>query len=243
MRIGTWNVEYGRGLERNERRRALMESYDADVWVLTESHDSLSPGPEYQPVHSAQRPQASNPTQVVDGSRWVSIWTRLPILSVETDLADPKRTAACLVELGGCRLVVFGTVLPWYRDTECPTGMAAELERQGPNWSGLATAHGAYCCVAGDFNVNIGGDHYYGSKASKAAVAEQLNKTGLTAVTGYDRAGRSDLIDHIALSNDLAPATKVVCIFDPIDDKPGKLSDHRGVVVDVDMGQRNPRDN
>ena len=33
MRIGTWNVEYGFGAEKNRRRRALLEEADADVWV------------------------------------------------------------------------------------------------------------------------------------------------------------------------------------------------------------------
>ena len=37
MRIGTWNVDYGRG-RRNINRVELLVAKDADIWVLTETH-------------------------------------------------------------------------------------------------------------------------------------------------------------------------------------------------------------
>ncbi len=41
MRIGTWNVEYAAVPAKNARRRELLVGADADVWVLTETNDSL----------------------------------------------------------------------------------------------------------------------------------------------------------------------------------------------------------
>ena len=43
MRIATWNVAYGTGGPANRRRREKMQSVDADIWVLTETHDALVP--------------------------------------------------------------------------------------------------------------------------------------------------------------------------------------------------------
>ena len=43
-----------------------------------------------------------------------------------------------------------------------------------PEWAALPVDHDAVGCVAGDFNANIGGPHYYGSTDSKLAIAECL---------------------------------------------------------------------
>ena len=40
--MATWNVEYAADAERNARRLALVQAYDADVVVLTETHDELA---------------------------------------------------------------------------------------------------------------------------------------------------------------------------------------------------------
>jgi hypothetical protein len=41
MRIATWNVEYARGLPKNERPVARIRQASAAIWVLTETHDVL----------------------------------------------------------------------------------------------------------------------------------------------------------------------------------------------------------
>ncbi len=41
MRIGTWNVEYPAGKDRNPLRLARLKAANADIWVLTETHDEL----------------------------------------------------------------------------------------------------------------------------------------------------------------------------------------------------------
>jgi len=118
MKIATWNVAYGRGHATNLRRKKAIDVASADTWILTETHDDLLPGRigEHTPIHSLQR--TSQAQGVVTGSRWVSIWSRLPVIHVETRLHDPHRTSACTVigEFGS--LLVFGAVLPWYGDDE-----------------------------------------------------------------------------------------------------------------------------
>ena len=73
VRIGTWNVEYAAGVERNVARLQRLLAADCDVLVLTETHDALALPAPYVAVSSDQRPTAAA------GGRWVTIWSRLPV--------------------------------------------------------------------------------------------------------------------------------------------------------------------
>jgi endonuclease/exonuclease/phosphatase family metal-dependent hydrolase len=234
VRIGTWNVAYGRGTRPNERRRNQMAEYDADVWILTETHDDLSPGPDYKAVHARQR--ADEARDVVEGSRWVSVWSRVGFLARAIPLTDPQRTVAGLIDLSPGRLLVYGTVLPWGNDRS-RAGMTGELDRQAPEWSALPKQFDARCCVAGDFNVNLGGPHYYGSETNKAAVRSCLKRAGLEPVTDYDHTKEHrpehGVIDHVAVSRQAAGDAEVVAVFGPRNNSDEPMSDHFGVVVDV----------
>lgn len=55
MKIATWNVAYARGKASNEKRRNVLEKVNADVWVFTETHADLTPGPGYCKFLSAAR--------------------------------------------------------------------------------------------------------------------------------------------------------------------------------------------
>jgi hypothetical protein len=62
--------------------------------------------------------------------------------------------------------------------------------------------------VVGDFNVNVGGRHYYGSKKGRAALVATMAASKLSVVTRYPHALQpgSDfgLIDHVAFAEELA---------------------------------------
>ncbi len=104
MRIGTWNVEYARPA-RLDAQRGVLAANPADVWVLTETHDDLRP-PDCEFVAHTQ-PRPKNWSGIRPGSRWVSIWSRFPILATVSDLlADQERTVATLIDLGPSRQMV-----------------------------------------------------------------------------------------------------------------------------------------
>jgi hypothetical protein len=65
IRVGTWNVQYGVGAEKNRRRRATLDRHEADVWVLTATNDQLDLSDAYEPV---LHPIVSCPKRRVDGS-------------------------------------------------------------------------------------------------------------------------------------------------------------------------------
>lgn len=235
MKIGTWNVAYGRGPTVNARRRKEMAVHQADVWVLTETHESLSLGESFDHFDSDPRPVEAR--LVDDKSHWVTIWVRRDlkarILKVEF---DTERTVACEIETPNRPLVIFGTVLPWYNDTK---SYDEQIAGQSEDWNRLESAASDQLCVAGDFNVNVGGDHYYGSRLSRLAVEECLNDSRLKLVTNYDATKSCypdhGLIDHVAISTNLASSVVSIDVL-PKRDRDGRpLSDHCGVVVQLEL--------
>lgn len=252
MRIATWNLARPTG---GSQPRAIalldhMRRVDADVWILTETHEELSPGPEYQPVSSsgADRPQA-------EGERWTMIWSRLPVIRQE-ETADPVRTACARLEDPGCGAVlVYGTVLPWlgsrWRDVPAADAAAFEaaLAAQAADWKRLRREHAADgFCLGGDFNQDLCNRHFYGSRRGRRALRDALDATGLVCVTAHPhdpvrdstngaRAG----IDHICLSDALVGRQRASAKAWPEPSEIGRrLTDHFGVRIELLTDGRAP---
>ncbi len=237
MRIGTWNVEYAAGAEKNARRRRRLEQTDCDIWVLTETYDDLSPGAEYFAAHSAQRSTGRK------GGRWATIWSRYPIVQ-RLPVEDEHRTVAAMLRCPGGPLIVFGTVLPWHDDRgpERNAPNWAEFYRvaagQAAEWAALCRAHPeAGLCVAGDLNMNLGGKHHYGTVKGRAMLRAGMVEAGLTCVTEWDRlpegALRHSPIDHIAVSSDLASGAHLAAAWEGADADGVRLSDHSGLAIEL----------
>ena len=93
MRIGTWNVDYGRG-SRNKDRVELLVSKAADIWVLTETHGDIDLSKTHVAIRSSKRPALGNP-KVNEGSTWVTIWSKFPIIN-RIDVPDSSRMVAAV---------------------------------------------------------------------------------------------------------------------------------------------------
>jgi hypothetical protein len=238
VRIGTWNVEYAYASRLGALREKLTAN-SADIWVLTETHDDLTPTNCQFVAHSEQRPK--NSSRIRPGSRWVSIWSRYPIIAeVSLPLADRERTVSALLDLGeGRTMLVYGTVMPWKGDGKFDWSEHHRvIPEQCAEWLELKQKYpNAEICIAGDFNTDMGTGAFYGTKKGIAAL-----RVGLTACdafcatdptrfsTGFLPHPPIPLIDHIALSIANRDATSVVAAW-PADKK--ALSDHSGVIVGV----------
>jgi endonuclease/exonuclease/phosphatase family metal-dependent hydrolase len=182
VRIGTWNVEYAAGDDKNQRRLERIRQMDCDLWVLTETHDDLDLGAGYRAMSTT--PRASGRS----GARWTTIWSRFPI-ATRVAVEDPNRTVAALVESPSGPLVVYGTVLPWGSDRG-PNGDATGwtehhrvVPMQAREWANLRADHpGAALCVAGDLNMNLGGPHYYGTVRGREMLRAGLRGASLVCV-------------------------------------------------------------
>jgi len=236
MKIATWNVAYARGKKANQRRRAVLDEVNADVWILTETHADLAPGNGYTPFSSQERINIVN-RSVVSGSSWVTIWARDALRPRRLQVTDEMRTAACSLETNRGPFWAFGTVLPWYTDRERDS-VAVEVVRQRKDWLRFRSEIGPLGCVAGDFNVDLGGGrHYYGSKESKLAVQDSLDALDLVAVTDFRHTKSVQtnygLIDHIAVSSSISSLGHPPHIWAKTDEQGEYLSDHQGVAVDL----------
>jgi endonuclease/exonuclease/phosphatase family metal-dependent hydrolase len=240
VKIATWNVWR---LETRARRIAVaqwVDRIDADVWVLTETDDALSPGPAYRCVATTltDRPGRS-------GEQWVAIWSRLPIEPLGLT-NDPSRAVAALVRpVSGQTVIVYGTVLPWtssrWRGLPSAGGRAfcAALDAQRSDWEVLRRRYpDAELCVAGDLNQDLSEHHYYGSRVARQALRDALSSVGLVALTGDptdpvralapDRAS----IDHICVQTDTAHFVAPRLEVWPRGSAPDRgVSDHYGVAV------------
>jgi hypothetical protein len=247
MRIGTWNVEYVFKERLDVLRRVLaLRDNHADIWVLTETHDEfVPPGMEFV-VHAEPRPK--NYWAIRPGSRWVSIWSRYPIVEqVTLPGADLKRTTCAIFDIGeGRTLAVYGTVMPWHSDqSEHPP--ASPL----PNWSEHHRVLPIQCaewrmlrekypdaslCVAGDYNTDMGTGARYGTKRGIASVRAGLDASDLFCATEPGRVPDRLLpvlpIDHISLPRAWETSTKVVSAWPAFK---GVISDHSGLVVEVTL--------
>jgi endonuclease/exonuclease/phosphatase family metal-dependent hydrolase len=239
MRIGTWNVEYAAGAEKNAKRIEIIRSNPADIWVLTETHDDLDLSPTHSPVHSHQRPTGR------PGARWVSIWTSFEVLH-RIDVIDTERTVAAMLNTPFGDMVVYGTVLPWHSDRgkHPPDVKVAnwsehhrEIPRQATEWAMLRDRYPAsLLCVAGDLNTDIGGEHYYGTKLGRSLLVEGMETSRLTCVTSTDRITPGQLaqppIDHILMSLQSRQRAVVAATWEGTQDEV-RLSDHSGLVVQI----------
>lgn len=242
MRIGTWNVERATGQAKNARRRAVLEAQACDLWVLTETHDELVPSEAHVAVPSAPHPAGRL------GERWVTIWSRYPVLE-PLAVADPRRTVAALIQAPTGPLIVVGTVLPWATDRgDAAPGTVvrgwSELHRvvpeQGAEWAALRRRYPeAALCVAGDLNMNIGGRHFYGTAQARTLLSEAMAGAGLFCATSADcipeGALEHPLIDHVLLPIEWQPHMRFEAAWEGKAGPGPRLSDHSGVAVSINL--------
>jgi endonuclease/exonuclease/phosphatase family metal-dependent hydrolase len=242
LKIANWNLE--RVLPSQRRVQAISEHIariGADVWILTETNEAMSPGKGFEPVLSGEPDRPSTP-----GERWVAIWSRHPIEPLSSLVSDPVRCAAARLvhpQLG--EVVVFACVLPWggssWRGISWMDGaFSAALELYSGDWLRARTAFpDAVFIAAGDFNQDLARRHYYGSKARRLLLESALASTGLRPLTaGEDDPIARDsrgyaCIDHICVSSEPAIRVGRATRWPEAPAPVRELSDHFGVAVDV----------
>jgi hypothetical protein len=244
LTLATWNLArpFKPGARRNSLIADHMGRVAADVWILTETHDSITPWPDLGGVSTNGSDRPSAP-----GERWVTLWTRFPLEPLPTT-SDPVRSvAARIFPPQSVPLIVYGTVLPWlgskWRGISSVDGeaFAAALETQASDWRALTNAYPDHdLVVAGDFNQDLANSHYYGSRANRQRLRDALERAGLLALTAGEkdpvRAQSAPLacIDHICLSagSRWRPTATYRWPDHPKPDR--RLSDHFGIAVSLE---------
>lgn len=237
MKIATWNIE-GPGMspQRAHEILAQMAAVDADVWIITEAHPEVDPGPAFRLIAESVQGHDRG-----GGERWIAIWVRSAFDAQELPAFRSERTAAVRLS-GPADLVVYGTVLPWNNDDRYgPRGLeafAAALNFQRIDWEQLRKAEPAVpLVVAGDFNQDLLREgHYYGSKDKKALLRRALARNRLRCATRDLWVDGHACIDHICLSRGIRATDAKPETWPAKRDT--SLSDHFGLALTVEFASR-----
>ena len=243
LRIANWNLER---VAPNQNRvtsiRSSMSNVAADIWILTETHQQISPGEEFSSVTSEDPDRESKP-----GERWVAIWSRFPLESLSLFVSDNQRcTAAKISHPDFGEIVVYAMVLPWggslWRGIPSRGGaaFAAALAAYRCDWEQLQKAFpDAIHIVAGDFNQSLVSRHYYGSNRNREVLEKAIDACNMMTVT----AGENDpvardsspnaCIDHTCISKQSGLDISTTQRWPDLPKPEKRLSDHFGVVVEL----------
>ena len=186
VRIANWNVERAKQLWRRDAVGEMLAAIGAEIWVLTESRDSVSPGADFRLVAKSNAHVRGE-----NDERWVSIWTRLPE-SRSRPTRDGNFSACAEIVVGSSVLAVYGTVLPWrgskWREHGSANASAyrGALEAQAADWHELMGEPRLLgLCVAGDFNQDLSDKPYYWSRKARQLLEHSLAQLELVAITRH----------------------------------------------------------
>jgi endonuclease/exonuclease/phosphatase family metal-dependent hydrolase len=244
LKLATWNVALPVSPKRRMALSALTDAVNADILVLTETHDDFKPGHTYS-CSSAEGRDGLHKSE----HRWVTIWSKHLLEPIST--TDKKRTAAARVVPNQCRpFVVYGTVLPslgsGWQEHPAMGGVAfrESIKVQTADWKALRRKYpDDEFFLLGDFNQDFVRPRYYGSKVNRILLEAALEDADLVALTAGDNdPARRDsplyaCIDHICAREDSQWRAGVTERW-PAEPTPRKkgLSDHFGISASLIRG-------
>lgn len=253
LTIATWNLDRAAATP-NVRTQAMHEQIDgvnADIWVLTETHERFELA-GYKPLSTPAT--ACQPA----GRRTTMLWVRedwamqaIPVFPDLSEREEPARTwpsftvssrdtvpAVCaIVETPGGKVLVYGTVITYAGDRG-PWGTARYHQEQlrstkahHSDWRRLREAHPELpFIVAGDFDATCDARNYPAEdtcNALRTAIAENR----LICLT------KKHWIDHICISAQHYGSSDVRVFhptyFSPWSNKTVTVSDHHCVAATI----------
>ena len=229
IRIATWNVEWATPRTKAGKRiQQIIKQLDADIFVLTEGCKELMPE-GFVFDGGIDWGYESDDKQI----RKVLLWSRYPLIDPfqgEGFQLPEGRFIAATVQHPVGDIRIYGVCIPW-KDAHVLSGRKdrAPWEDHSTYLEGLrqlVELPKSPLVVLGDFNQRIP------RVSQPVLVAEKLSRCmdGLQVCTALPL--EKPLIDHIAISNHFSFSSVDII---PDRDEHGKLSDHRGVVTEIEF--------
>lgn len=237
IRVATWNIDRSgvRGLWRAAEQAKLLESIQAHIYVVTETHDTFQLF-----GNNADHLSAPGTSPYKPADRAVGIWSTLPVVQ-KIPTSDPRLTACVELASEVGSMLVYGTIIP-YRDEGRAVGLKNwEAHRQAcrtqlADWQSLRRQFPQHhLLIAGDFNMTLGDCNSYVDQQSRAELLAGCSHLGLKCLTDFDLrpvVGRAN-IDHIFVSSGFGLVEDVFAWPGSmsVDGVPRLLSDHNGVLA------------
>ena len=256
MRIATWNLRRPRRMDaRLERLLDKIRKVDADVWILTETHDEAVPGPSYCSKSSSELGGIFG-----KGERRTTIWTRLPIIA-EIQVFDEESAACVEVQTTNGKMIVYGTVLPYGNaGTNYEYNSGGKKHVHEKSWKlhydsileheqDLSKIQALYpehaICFGGDLNQSRdgrrwGNGQWYGTGKGRELLSQSLENRGLICLTEQDFVDSRHLttrsnIDHLCLNKRLDNLVTSVIAWESTQLAGKQDTDHNGVYIDISI--------
>ena len=247
LKLATWNVALPVARQRRDALRTYIDHEQADVWVLTETHDGFILGHEFMHSSAPGRDGKYHKPE----HRWVTIWSRWPPVPLVT--SDEMRTAAARINPDfSPPVIAYGMVLPWtgstWRSHPSAAGVAFQeaLAVQANDWKRLRLDFPEdEFFILGDFNQDMvaAPPRYCGTRGNRVALEAALDAVGLVALTGANNdpirrvAPPFACIDHICARADSKWRASPPVMWPKEPSHRRRLSDHFGLSVTLHMNE------
>ena len=217
MRIATWNIDrLHKSISEIEKQ---IEIVNADILVLTETDSRLQLKYPYS-CFSSKLCELDSALYSATESR-IAIYSKFPVAS-QLQTYNSYETLAVEIMSENSRFLIYGIVMGAFGNRR--PEFIGEVQNQMRDIERFYYKKKAIC-VCGDFNLSFS-DNYYFTEKGRRTVLEAFSKYELNIST----AGQKECIDHIAVSESLLKNHKII-VGEWNHNK--KLSDHKGVYVDI----------
>lgn len=219
MKILTWNVERGRS--GHEILSAVINSYNADIVVLTETDKNIVPDlPES--AATVELPKGYDGINYKAGENRTTIWSKYGIEKTIQTYDDFTSTSA-VVYTPLRKLTAYGTIIGVFGGNgKASARYKSDLQNTVDDVKRLSEP----LCIAGDLNTTFSG-WTYPSHDGQNALKELFERKNMVCLT----AEIENSVNHIAISRSFTEG-KNISIETWNHDK--KLSDHIGICVTID---------
>ena len=224
MKIINFNIERLLILSKLKSIIELIESYDADIIVLTETNSKLIDlGNNYFAQHS--KPLSKNQDNVNfyrEGENRVSIYSKFPIKK-RIQTIDEFTSLAIELETTFGNLIIYGTIVGIFGYSRDKDRFVKDFNEQESDFKKIFVNENV--CLVGDLNISLSG-WIYPSKEYRENLNNIINQFDLDKSTGNLDAN----IDHILISKKFIK-NREIQVEEFNSDK--KLSDHIGICLTV----------
>lgn len=239
MRVATWNLQRPKPQDEalNQARLRKIVEIDADIWILTETHEAIDLSDSHHGAATSLSPRKPEP-----GESCATIWSRWPILR-RIPTVDPTEAVCVEVDHPNGPLLIYGSIIA-YAGYKGPDGKSAPwaqhyqyINWHGEDWSRIRKVYSEHPLIAGgDYNQNRDGAVWYGTHKGRQLLTTVLTEAGLACVTEEDFVASGKLqtrhsVDHICVDLKLAAKVKEVIPWEAGNLDGVMLSDHNGLLV------------
>lgn len=247
LRIATWNLDRP-GARRKFRvadQVKVLDAIEADILILTETHEVVRPTALTYSFASE-----CEPGYHVPGEGCAAIWSRFPLVKIDSQEENRYLTVCAEIrdhpDVGN--VIVYGTIITYggdgvrERQAEPWARHRAAIKSQAAEWANLRQCYPNHLMViAGDFNENLNSKRWYGLKIAKDEIRAALDANDLQCLTAAEEiqsmAGDGVLsrctVDHLCTSTANVQLLDVRRWEGKVRDV--SLSDHNGVVADIEF--------